>query len=99
MENDQDTLVQVEIHGQTYNLRSGGDPRAVKQIAALVDDRMSQIAAQSSTADTARIAILAALNLASDLVSGETPVLRADDGDSRERDEALCRALDEILLA
>ena len=60
---------------------------------------MRQIAAQSSTADTARIAILAALNLASDLATGAAPVLSERSDDSRKRDEALCRALDQIMLA
>ena len=60
----EDQLVQVEIYGQSYNLRGGGDPAYVQELAAYVDGKMSEIASGSSTVDSLKVAILAALNIA-----------------------------------
>ena len=57
-------LIQVEIYGQSYNLRGGGDPAYVQELAAYVDGKMADVAAGSSTVDSLKVAILAALNIA-----------------------------------
>ena len=54
----------VEIFGQTYNVRGDGDPDYLLELARLVDSRMRDVAAQVATVDPAKIAILAALNIA-----------------------------------
>jgi cell division protein ZapA len=58
--------VKVEICGRSYTLR-GIEPEAARHLAATVDRRMKAIAGDSATADTLKLAILAALNLADDL--------------------------------
>jgi len=61
----QDTsVIQVEIFGQTYNLRSGGDAGYVESLAAYVDAKMREVARETKAVDTMRVAILAALNIA-----------------------------------
>jgi len=55
--------VRVEIYDQSYNLR-GFDPHYITQLAALVDSKMRNVAQQTSTVDSLRLAVLAALNLA-----------------------------------
>ena len=60
--------VSVEIYDQTYNLR-GTDDAYIQQIAALVDAKMRAVAAHGGTADSLRVAVLAALNIADDLLS------------------------------
>ena len=57
-------LIQVEIYGQSYNLRGGGDPAYIQELATYVDARMNEISAGSSTVDSLKVAILAALNIA-----------------------------------
>jgi len=57
-------MTQVEIYGQSYNLRGDGDPAYVHELAAYVDTKMNQIADSSSTVDSLKVAILAALNIA-----------------------------------
>lgn len=57
-------LTQVEIYGQPYNLRGGSNPGYIQELAAFVDSRMNQIAETSSTVDSLKLAILAALNIA-----------------------------------
>ena len=55
---------EVEIFGQTYSVRGEGDPNYLMELARVVDARMREVAAQVSTVDPLKIAILAALNIA-----------------------------------
>ena len=58
--------VTVEIYDQVYHL-SGQDPDHIRELAARVDAKMRAVAAQGHTADSLRVAVLAALNLADEL--------------------------------
>lgn len=58
--------VTVEIYDQLYHL-SGQNPQHIRDLAALVDAKMRAVAAQGRTADSLRVAVLAALNLADEL--------------------------------
>ena len=55
--------VRVEIFDQAYNLR-GSDPEYILKLAEYVDGKMRAVAEQTHTVDTARLAVLAALNIA-----------------------------------
>jgi len=55
--------VQVEIFDQTYNLR-GTDPEYIEKLAEYVDGKIRAVAEQTSTVDSLRLAVLAALNIA-----------------------------------
>ena len=57
----------VEIFGSTYHVRGEDDPEHLREVAALVDRRMREVAEKVTTVDTAKIAILAALNIADEL--------------------------------
>ena len=87
--------VTVEIYDQTYHL-SGEDAEYIRRLAELVDARMRAVAAQGRTADSLRVAVLAALNLADELSRAE----RAVGGDARLTDAraaSLRGLLDEVL--
>jgi cell division protein ZapA len=58
---------EVEIFGSVYNVRGENNPEHLQEVAALVDRRMREIAEKVATVDTAKIAILAALNIADEL--------------------------------
>jgi len=58
---------EVEIFGTVYHVRGEDNPEHLQEVAALVDQRMRDVAQQVSTVDTAKIAILAALNIADEL--------------------------------
>lgn len=60
----------VTICGRTYHLRGEGDPDYLNHLASMVDDKMRDIAESTGTADTLKVAILAALNLADDCLRG-----------------------------
>ena len=57
-------MIQVEIYGQSYNLKGGGDPAYLNDLASYVDSRMNQIADATATVDSLKVAILTALNIA-----------------------------------
>ena len=87
--------VSVEIYGQSYRL-SGEDAKYIRHLAEMVDARMRAVAAQGHTADSLRVAVLAALNLADELSRAE----RAGSGDARKahaRAANLRGMLDEVL--
>ncbi len=55
--------VRVEIYDQAYNLR-GSDAEYILKLAEYVDTKMRMVAEQTSTVDSLRVAVLAALNIA-----------------------------------
>jgi cell division protein ZapA len=59
--------VKVEIYGQTYNVQGEQDEAYVRQLAALVDEKMRSVAESTSTVDSLRVAVLTALNMADEL--------------------------------
>ena len=56
--------VRVNIFGSEYVLRSDDDADYVKEVAKYVDEKMREIDRSQAIKSTARIAILAALNIA-----------------------------------
>lgn len=74
-------LVQVEIFGQTYNLRGPGDAAYLRALAAHVDGRMREIADATRIVDTLKLAVLTALNIADECFQ-----LRRGQGESPERE-------------
>jgi cell division protein ZapA len=92
------SVTQVEIYGQTYSVRAEGDSSYVHDLARFVDSRMKEVAEQTATVDTTKIAILAALNISDDLHRVEKN--RMDNPtDALARAERLIRKLDDALGA
>ncbi|HET7183703.1 MAG: cell division protein ZapA [Terriglobales bacterium] len=87
--------VRVEIFDQPYNLR-GTDPDYIFRLAEFVDSKMRAVAEQTSTVDSLRLAVLAALNIAD-----EYQILKrkydAISKDMNQRTSSLENALDEVL--
>jgi cell division protein ZapA len=84
--------VTVEIYDQVYHL-SGQNPKHIRELAAHVDAKMRSVAAQSHTADSLRVAVLAALNLADEL----SQTAAADPAMGRMRTAGLRGLLDQVL--
>ena len=57
----------VEVFGQRLGLRADGDASRLHELARFVDGRMREVADRSSSVDTVKIAVLAALNIADEL--------------------------------
>ena len=60
--------VVVEIYDQVYQL-SGTDAAYIQRLAGIVDARMRAISAHGATVDSLRVAVLAALNIADEMLS------------------------------
>jgi cell division protein ZapA len=60
--------VVVEIYDQIYQLR-GTDPAQIHRLADVVDTKMRAVSMNSATVDSLRVAVLAALNIADELVA------------------------------
>jgi len=84
--------VTVEIYDQLYHL-SGQNPQHIRDLAACVDAKMRSVASHGRTADSLRVAVLAALNLADELSQAGG----ADPQRGHERAANLRLLLDEVL--
>lgn len=62
------SAVVVDIYDQVYQLR-GTDPEYIEQLAAIVDGKMRAVSAHGATVDSLRVAVLAALNIADELLT------------------------------
>lgn len=63
--------VQVEIYGQRYAISGEADEGYIREVAQLVDTHIREVAQGMKTATLSRLAILAALNLAHQLLQAE----------------------------
>jgi cell division protein ZapA len=87
--------VRVEIFDQVYNLR-GSDADYILKLAEYVDGKMRAVSEQTSTVDSVRLAVLAALNIADEyhLLKRQIDVPSPE---ARQRASKLASALDEVL--
>ena len=92
---DKPSLVQVEIFGQSYSLRAGEDPAYLEGIATLVDRHMKDVAQATGAVDSVRVAVLAALNIADELMQAKKAGSR--DAELGKRAEALAQQLEAAL--
>src|SRR5262245_10970910 len=91
-------LVQVEIYGQSYNLRGEGATTYLQELAAYVDRRMREVAEATATVDSLKVAILAALNIADEGQRGRTVAVDVAPGGA-DRVGRLIDALDRCLAS
>jgi cell division protein ZapA len=96
------TAVTVSIYDQTYHLR-GQDPAYIASLAEVVDSKMRAVAAGGTTVDSLRVAVLAALNIADEMMriqekySALTGSFTQTESSLRDRTASLSGLLDSIL--
>jgi cell division protein ZapA len=96
------TSVSVDIYDQTYHLRAH-DPAYIEKLAATVDSKMRAVSANGNTVDSLRVAVLAALNIADELLrlQEQTRSLHGTMSESqtslRSRANSLSGLLDSVL--
>jgi cell division protein ZapA len=88
--------VHVEIFGQTYTVKAGGDPGYVEELAALVDAQMREVSKTAGAVDSVRVAVLAALNIADECFRLRRQVQEGD-RKTAARAEGLVRELSAVL--
>jgi cell division protein ZapA len=86
------TTTEVEIFGAVYAVRGDQDEAYLQELAGMVDGTMRQIAERAPTVDAAKIAILAALNLADELLQCQ----RRQEGERTEISEKVARLASEL---
>jgi cell division protein ZapA len=60
-------VVHIDIHGQRYAVRSDLDPAYIGELAAYLDEKMRLASIEIQSADSLRVAVIAALNVADEL--------------------------------
>ncbi|MBI4482526.1 MAG: cell division protein ZapA [Acidobacteria bacterium] len=58
--------MRICIMDRVYHLRSTAEEAYLQRLAAMVDEKMREVARTTPTVDTVKVAILAALNLANE---------------------------------
>jgi len=62
-------ILKIEIFDQSYNLNTDGNEEYIQELAAYVDGKMREVAEATRMADSLKVAVLAALNIADELHS------------------------------
>jgi cell division protein ZapA len=94
--------IAVDIYDQIYHLR-GTDPAYIERLAAIVDTKMRAVSAHGNTVDSLRVAVLAALNIADELLTARQRLdslagsLQTTQHSARTRATTLAHMLDEVL--
>lgn len=91
------TRAAVEVFGRRYELRSTQSSEYLEELAGYVDRRMRELAEVSPHVDTAKLAVLTALNIADELFREQKTEPGARTERVRQRLEGLIVRLDEAL--
>jgi cell division protein ZapA len=89
-------VVQIEVHGQKYPIRTELEPRYVEELASFVESRMAMAAKASPSSDAVGLAILAALNITDEYFRNRTSN-SSNSSTLAERTAALERMVDQAL--
>lgn len=89
-------VVQIEVHGQKYPIRTELDARYVEELAQFVESRMALASKASPSSDAVGLAILTALNITDEYFRLRSNVSTSS-GTIAARTEALERMVDQAL--
>ena len=89
-------VVRVEVHGQTYPIRTELDPSYVEELAQFVEARMVLALRSSPSSDAVGLAILTALNITDEYFRART-ALSSSSGSVTARAQELERIVDQAL--
>ena len=87
----------VEIFGRRFELRATEPSEHLEELARYVDKRMHELADVSPHVDTAKLAVLTALNITDELFREQTSEPGEQTERLRLRVEGLIARLDEVL--
>ncbi len=89
-------VVHVEVHGQTYPIRTQLEPQYVEELAQFVEARMALALRSSPSSDAVGLAILTALNITDEYFRART-ALTNNSGSVMARARELERIVDQAL--
>jgi len=87
----QENKAVVTIFGEEYPITGAPDPSHISRVADCVDKRINEVAAETKTKRRDRIAILAAMSLASELLELQERLKGVGDDATGHADEILRR--------
>ena len=82
-------MAKIQIYGKTYNLKSSSGEIATKEVADYVDSKMHELAEIRSKTPTLDLAVLAALNIAQELME----LQKQTDANNKEIEDKIGRLL------
>ncbi|MBI4445768.1 MAG: cell division protein ZapA [Acidobacteria bacterium] len=62
-----ESITEVKIFNQTYSVRGRTDSDYIRELANYVHGKMTEVSEYTSTVDSLKVAVLAALNIADEL--------------------------------
>lgn len=80
-------LVEIKVLGQTFTVKSDAEENHIREVARYVNEKIEEILAKTRTVSSLNVAILAALNIADDLLKEKErrkSMLDAIEAQSRE---------------
>lgn len=89
-------VVQIEVHGQKYPIRTELDPQYVEELAQFVEARMALASKASPSSDAVGLAILTALNITDEYFRMRNSA-STESGSVAARTAALERMVDQAL--
>ena len=89
-------VVNVEVHGQKYPIKTELDASYVEELAEFVETRMALAARSSPSSDAVGLAILTALNITDEYFRTKS-ALTSSSGTISARAEALEKMVDQAL--
>ena len=85
--------IQIEIYGQRYTIKGQAAEEYVRELAGYLDRKMNEVATASKLNNLAKIAILAALNIADELFQ-QRQTLQQKDGVLKKAERRMSDLID-----
>ena len=85
-------MAKIQIYGKTYSLKSSSDQMSMEDVAAYVDAKMRELAAALSKTSSADLAVLAALNIAQELME----LQKQNDANDKSNEEKIGRMIEAL---
>ena len=85
-------MAKIQIYGKTYSLKSSSDQMSMEEVAAYVDAKMRELAAARSKTSSADLAVLAALNIAQELME----LQKQNDVNDKSNEEKIGRMIETL---
>ena len=85
-------MAKIQIYGKTYSLKNSSDQVSTEEVAAYVDAKMRELAEARSKTSSTDLAVLAALNIAQELMELQNQT----EANDKVQDEKIGRMLEAL---